>query len=77
MVILFNPKACGPRARRFPLSVMALGAALPPEVSWEIWDGNKPEPDFDKRLVARVTDAQETPDPITLLAFSVMPAPQW
>ena len=76
MIFLINTKCTQPFWRRFPLSVMALGAALPPEVPWEIWDGNKPEPDFDKRLVARVAAAQKTPDPITLLAFSVMPGPQ-
>jgi len=42
MILLVNPRATRPENRRFPLSVMAIGAALPPDVSWEIVDGNLP-----------------------------------
>ncbi len=76
MILLINTKSTRPLWRRFPLSVMALGAVLPAEASWEIWDGNKPEPDFLERVIARVAATQESSDPVTLLAFSVMPGPQ-
>ena len=76
MILLINPKSTRPLWRRFPLSLMALGASLPPETSWEIWDGNKPEADFHQRLVDRVAAAEGSRDPVRLLAISVMPGPQ-
>ena len=42
MILLVNPRATRPSNRRFPLSVMAIGAALPADRSWEIVDGNLP-----------------------------------
>ena len=42
MILLLNPRATKPKNRRFPLSVMALGAALPEGTSWKILDGNLP-----------------------------------
>ena len=36
MILFVNPRATRPSNRRFPLSVMAVGAALPPDTSWEI-----------------------------------------
>ena len=45
MILLINPRATRPDNRRFPLSLMAIGAALPPEMSWEIVDGNLPDMD--------------------------------
>lgn len=76
MIIFINPKATRPLWRRFPLSLMALGASLVPETSWEIWDGNRPEVDFHTRLLDRVAAAEATRDPVRLLAMSVMPGPQ-
>jgi radical SAM superfamily enzyme YgiQ (UPF0313 family)/SAM-dependent methyltransferase len=55
---------------------MALGAALPSHISWEIWDGNKPEPKFLDRLAARVAALEGTRDPVRMIAISVMPGPQ-
>ena len=42
MIILVNPRATRPSNRRFPLSIMAIGAALPSGEDWEIVDGNLP-----------------------------------
>ena len=76
MILLINPKSTRPLWRRFPLSLMALGASLPPETSWEIWDGNRPEADFHGRLLDRVAAVEGSRDPVRLLAISVMPGPQ-
>lgn len=76
MIVLVNPRATKPGFRRFPLSVMALGASLPEGTTWEIWDGNKPGEDFADRLLARVEAAEGTSDPVRLLAISTMPGPQ-
>ena len=76
MILLINPRSTRPIWRRFPLSLMALGASLPPETPWEIWDGNKPEAGFHKRLLDRVAAAEGSHDPVRLLAISVMPGPQ-
>ena len=43
MILLVNPRATRPANRRFPLSVMAIGAALPATENWEIVDGNLPD----------------------------------
>ena len=45
MILFVNPRATRPANRRFPLSLMAVGAALPPEWGWEIVDGNLPAMD--------------------------------
>ena len=42
MILLINPRSTRPKNRRFPLSVMAVGAMLPEGTSWEIVDGNLP-----------------------------------
>jgi len=76
-VILFvNPRVTKPRNGRFPLSLMAIGAALPPHVSWEIIDGNLPQ--FDLLTVLRdfVEQRADTPDPVQAVAMTVMPGPQ-
>ena len=52
MIILVNPRATRPANRRFPLSVMAVGAALPAEMDWEIVDGNLPGADVVADLAA-------------------------
>ena len=45
MIVFVNPRATRPKNRRFPLSIMAIGAALPAGVHWEIVDGNLPDAD--------------------------------
>lgn len=75
MILLINPRATRPANRRFPLSVMALGAALPDGVTWRIVDGNRPLDAFDATV--RAIEAQAgTRDPVRLVAMSVMPGPQ-
>ena len=76
MILLVNPRATRPKNRRFPLSVMALGAALPADVSWEIVDGNLPGADVLGELTSHITSAAQRGDPVRLVAFSVMPGPQ-
>ena len=76
MILLINPKSTRPIWRRFPLSLMALGASLPPDTSWEIWDGNRPVADSHERLLDRVAAAEGSRDPVRLLVISVMPGPQ-
>ena len=76
MILLVNPRATRPPNRRFPLSLMALGAALPDGVSWEIHDGNVPGADPLASLSARIEALRGTADPVTLVAMSVMPGPQ-
>lgn len=76
MIILVNPRATRPGNRRFPLSVMAVGAALPADTRWEIVDGNRPGIDPLGEIVARVDAARGGPDPVRAVAFTVMPGPQ-
>jgi radical SAM superfamily enzyme YgiQ (UPF0313 family) len=71
-----NPRATRPKNRRFPLSVMAVGAALPAGVSWEIVDGNLPGADPLSEIVERVERARGGADPVRVVAFTVMPGPQ-
>jgi len=76
VILLVNPRATKPGFRRFPLSVMALGAALPEGETWEVWDGNRPGDDFAERLIHRVEAAEATHDPVKVFAVSSMPGPQ-
>jgi anaerobic magnesium-protoporphyrin IX monomethyl ester cyclase len=76
MIILVNPRATRPGNRRFPLSVMSVGAALPPEVRWEIVDGNRPGADPLAEIVGRVEAERGGSDPVQVVAFTVMPGPQ-
>ena len=76
MILLLNPRATRPVNRRFPLSLLALGAALPPHVSWEILDGNLPSADLHEETAKRVLARAGTDDPVTLVAMTVMPGPQ-
>ena len=76
MILLVNPRATRPSNRRFPLSVMAIGAALPPETSWEIVDGNLPDIDPVEAIAAHVEARAGTADPMRLVAMTVMPGPQ-
>ena len=62
MIVFVNPRATRAKNRRFPLSVMAIGAALPADVSWEI--------------VEHVERQRGSADPVRVVAFTVMPGPQ-
>jgi anaerobic magnesium-protoporphyrin IX monomethyl ester cyclase len=76
-VILFvNPRATRPKNRRFPLSIMSVGAALPADVSWEIVDGNLPGANVLSEISAHVEAAVRRGDPVRAVAVSVMPGPQ-
>ncbi|HYC66248.1 MAG TPA: hypothetical protein VEC14_16075, partial [Reyranellaceae bacterium] len=75
MILLVNPRATRPANRRFPLSVMAIGAALPKHVRWEIIDGNLPGIDV-LAAIAGFIDKQPASDPVEAIAFTVMPGPQ-
>ena len=76
MIILVNPRATSPENRRFPLSVMAIGAAIPKGEDWEIVDGNLPDIDPAARIGALVESRRGTADPVRAIAFTVMPGPQ-
>jgi len=76
MILLINPRATRPENRRFPLSVMAVGAALPDDVSWEIVDGNLPGLDVVASVSALVEKQEALGDPVTAVALTVMPGPQ-
>ena len=76
MILFVNPRATRPKNRRFPLSVMSVGAALPAHVSWEIVDGNKPRCDPLAEILAHVERRRGGPDPVRAVAFTVMPGPQ-
>ena len=76
MILLVNPRATRPSNRRFPLSVMAIGAALPPEITWEIVDGNLPDLDVSEAIAAHVEARAGTADPVQAVAMTVMPGPQ-
>jgi hypothetical protein len=76
MILFVNPRATRPNNRRFPLSVMAVGAALPADTTWEILDGNMPGIDLPREVAARVDAQQGTSDPVRMVALTVMPGPQ-
>jgi hypothetical protein len=76
MILLVNPRATRPANRRFPLSLMAIGAALPETTSWEIIDGNLPGIDMPATIGALVDRQAGTSDPVTAIALTVMPGPQ-
>ncbi|HET6765339.1 MAG TPA: cobalamin-dependent protein, partial [Longimicrobiaceae bacterium] len=76
MILFVNPRATRPKNRRFPVSLMAIGAALPPEVDWEIVDGNLPDADPLAELTRHVEAGRGGPDPVQVVAFTVMPGPQ-
>jgi hypothetical protein len=73
MILFVNPRSTRPKNRRFPLSVMAVGAALPEGTSWEIVDGNRPGTDVLAEIASRMESAT---DPVRAVAFTVMPGPQ-
>ena len=70
MIILCNPRATRPRNRRFPLSVMALGAVLEGREDYEIVDGN-----LDENPTATILHLIRH-NHVELLGVSVMPGPQ-
>src|SRR4051812_36437799 len=76
MILLINPRATRPKNRRFPLSVMAIGAALPESEAWEIVDGNRPDADVLATVDAHVVAARSRGDAVRAIALSVMPGPQ-
>jgi hypothetical protein len=55
---------------------MAIGAALPEGVAWEIIDGNRPDVDVTAELAGRIEAAAGGGDPVQAVAFTVMPGPQ-
>ncbi len=76
MILFANPRATRPKNRRFPLSVMQVGAALPPGIDWAIVDGNRPDVDLLAELCGRIEARRSTGDPVSAVAFTVMPGPQ-
>jgi Radical SAM superfamily/B12 binding domain len=76
MILLVNPRATRPANRRFPLSVMAIGAAIPASENWEIVDGNRPDIDPLARIDDHVEAQRGSADPVRAIAFTVMPGPQ-
>lgn len=76
MIILVNPRATRPSNRRFPLSVMAVGAALPADISWEIVDGNLPGIDVLAVISDHVERQAPGADPVRAVGMTVMPGPQ-
>lgn len=70
MIVLFNPRATKPRNRRFPLSVMALAAALEGREEYQIVDGN-----LDENPTETISDLIRRNN-VELLGVSVMPGPQ-
>lgn len=76
MIVFVNPRATRPKNRRFPLSVMAIGAALPDGTSWDIVDGNRPSVDPFAEISARIEAHAGTRDPVRAVAMTVMPGPQ-
>lgn len=76
MIVFVNPRATRPSNRRFPLSLMAVAAALPDKVSWEIVDGNRPGVDVVDDVASLVRVRAGSRDPVRAIAFTVMPGPQ-
>jgi radical SAM superfamily enzyme YgiQ (UPF0313 family) len=76
MIILVNPRATRPKNRRFPLSVLAIGAALPEGTAWEIVDGNRPDIDPFAEIASLIDAQSNTRDPVRAIALTVMPGPQ-
>jgi hypothetical protein len=66
MIVLLNPRATKPKNRRYPLSLLAIGAMLEGKEEYTIVDGN----------VETLTGAEWAPEKPELLAVTVMPGPQ-
>lgn len=76
MILFVNPRATRPSNSRFPLSLMAIGAALPAGTNWEIVDGNLPGIDAVAAIAVHVDRQAGTGDPVHAIAMTVMPGPQ-
>lgn len=76
MIVLVNPRATRAQNRRFPLSVMMIGASIPDGEDWEIVDGNRPDVEPLTTIAALVEKHRGTADPVRAIAFTVMPGPQ-
>jgi radical SAM superfamily enzyme YgiQ (UPF0313 family) len=76
MILLINSRATRPANRRFPLSLMAIGAALPADRTWQIVDGNLPGMDPLKAVSDWIERQAATADPVDAFALTVMPGPQ-
>ncbi|HET7816702.1 MAG TPA: radical SAM protein [Sphingomicrobium sp.] len=76
MILFVNPWVTQPKNRRFPLSVMSIGAALPPGVSWEIIDENVPKLDAFEAIRCHMQRPGRGADPVRMVAMTVMPGPQ-
>jgi len=76
MIVLVNPRATRPPNRRFPLSVMAIGAALPEGTTWTIVDGNRPDVEPLRDVSELVEQGRRNQDPVLAVALTVMPGPQ-
>jgi hypothetical protein len=70
MIVLLHPRSTRPKNRRFPLSVLALGAVLEGKEAYEIVDGNIDPHPMDS--IDRIAREQ----PLEMLGVSVMPGPQ-
>ena len=70
MIILLNPRATKPKNRRYPLSLLAIGAMLEGKEEYTIVDGNAED--------LRGADPWSSPggERPELLAVTVMPGPQ-
>ena len=70
MIILLNPRATKPKNRRYPLSLLAIGAMLEGKEEYTIVDGNVED--------LRGADPWSSPSAKgpELLAVTVMPGPQ-
>jgi anaerobic magnesium-protoporphyrin IX monomethyl ester cyclase len=76
MILFVNPRATRASNARFPLSLMAIGAALPEGTSWEIVDGNLLGAQTEAALIQHIERQAHTADPVTAIAMTVMPGPQ-
>ena len=70
MILLLNTRATRAKNRRFPLSVLALAAALPEGVTWEIVDGNLEGSDPAAEAAAIVAARAGTDDPVRLVGMT-------
>jgi hypothetical protein len=69
MIILLHPRSTRPKNRRFPLSVLALGAILEGKEDYQIVDGN-----IDPRPMDTI---EQIAGQTAKCGLSVMPGPQW
>lgn len=76
MLFLVNPRVTKPENRRFPLSLLNLGAALPAEVNWQIVDENRPGVDVLEEVSRSIRGCETDPQVRPLIAITVMPGPQ-